>query len=202
MINWFLFDLGNTLIKLAYERVLENVCLDATITRDDLVELFEEAGGYRDMERGQVSFAQFHTFLREHAGYRGSLRDFHELWSDFFDGPIVGMEDVLDRVRERYRVAFISNSNEVHAEVIPRKFATLFRPEDRFVLSHRFKVAKPDPELFHRALEVIGSKPHEAVFVDDLLENVQAARSVGIAAYQFRDAPLLLHELEADGLLK
>ncbi|MGZ7081429.1 MAG: HAD family hydrolase, partial [Thermoanaerobaculia bacterium] len=174
---------------------------DATITRDELVELFEEAGGYRDMERGSVSFAQFHTFLREHAGYRGSLRDFHELWSDFFDGPIVGMEDILDRVRERYRVAFISNSNEVHAEVIPRKFAALFRPEDRFVLSHRFKAAKPDPELFHRALEVIGSKPQEVVFIDDLLENVQAARSVGIVAYQFRDAPLLLHELEADGLL-
>jgi HAD superfamily hydrolase (TIGR01509 family) len=202
MILWFLFDLGNTLIKLAYERVLENICRDATITRDDLVELFEEAGGYRDMERGLVSFAQFHDFLRDRAGYRGSLRDFQALWSDFFDGPIGGMEEILDRVRDRYRVAFISNSNEVHAEVIPKKFAALFRPDDRFVLSHRFKAAKPDPELFHRALEVIGSKAHEAVFIDDLLQNVQAARSVGIASYQFRNAPLLLYELEADGLLK
>ncbi len=202
MITWFLFDLGNTLIKLAYERVLENVCRDAAITRDDLVELFEEAGGYRDMERGLVSFEQFYNFLRDRAGYRGSFRDFYELWSDFFDGPIGGMEDILDRVRNQYRVAFISNSNEVHAAVIPKKFAALFRPDDRFVLSHRFKVAKPDPELFRRALEVIGSKAQEAVFIDDLLENVQAARSIGIASYQFRDAPLLLHELESDGLLK
>ena len=38
MINWFLFDLGNTLIKLAYERVLENVCRDAMVTRDELVD--------------------------------------------------------------------------------------------------------------------------------------------------------------------
>ena len=30
MPTWFLFDLGNTLIKLAYERVLENVCRDAS----------------------------------------------------------------------------------------------------------------------------------------------------------------------------
>jgi HAD superfamily hydrolase (TIGR01509 family) len=201
MINWFLFDLGNTLIKLAYERVLENICRRATISRDELVELLEEPGGYRELERGAVSFEKFHGFLRERAEYRGSLEDFHALWSDFFDGPIAGMEDVLERVRERYRVAFISNSNEVHAEVIPKKFAALFRPEDRIILSHRFKVAKPDPELFHRALEVIGSKPGEAVFVDDLLENVIAARSIGLLSYQFRDAPGLMHELKSDGLL-
>jgi len=148
-----------------------------------------------------VSFAQFHDFLRDRAGYRGSFRDLHDLWTDFFDGPIVGMEELLDRIRARYRVAFISNSNEVHAEVIPKKFAALFRPDDRFILSHRFKVAKPDPELFHRALEVIGSKASEVAFVDDLLENVLAARSLGIASFQFRDAPTLLHELKGDGLL-
>jgi glucose-1-phosphatase len=201
MINWFLFDLGNTLIKLAYERVLENICKRATISRDDLVELFEAPGGYRELERGVVTFEQFHGFLRDRAEYRGSFDDFHALWSDFFDGPIPGMEDLLDRVRERYRVGFISNSNEVHADVIPKKYAALFRPDDRIILSHRFKVAKPDPELFHRALEVIGSTPREAVFIDDLLENVLAARSIGLLSYQFRDAPGLMHELKGDGLL-
>ena len=201
MINWFLFDLGNTIIKLAYERVLENITKRATISRDDLVELLEAPGGYRDLERGVVSFEQFHGFLRDRAAYRGSLDDFHLVWSDFFDGTIVGMEEILDRVREHYRVAFISNSNELHAEVIPKKFAALFRPDDRFIMSHRFKVAKPDPELFHRALEIVGSKANEAVFIDDLLENVLAARSVGMMSYQFRDAATLMRELTADGLL-
>jgi putative hydrolase of the HAD superfamily len=201
MINWFLFDLGNTLIKLAYERVLGNVCSDAAITRDDLVDLLEAGGGYRDMERGVVSFAQFHQFLQDRAGYRGSFGELHEIWSDFFDGPITGMEELLERIRKRYRVAFLSNSNEVHAEVIPKRFAALFRPEDRFVLSHRFKVAKPDPELFRRALEVIGSKAQDTAFVDDLIENVIAARSIGISAYQFQDAASLVRELEADGIL-
>ena len=37
-----------------------------------------------------------------------------------------GIEDLLDRVRARYRVAFLSNSNETHAEVIPTLFAGLF----------------------------------------------------------------------------
>ena len=60
---------------------------------------------------------------------------------------------------------------------------------------------KPDPEMFHRALEVIGSLPSQAVFVDDLLENVLAARSVGITSYQFRDVFSLEVALRTDGLL-
>ena len=98
-------------------------------------------------------------------------------------------------------MALLSNSNEVHAEVIPRQFSSLFRRDDRFIFSHRFKVAKPDPEIFQRALEIIGAIPSQAVFIDDLLENVLAARATGLHAYQFIDSFSLLQELERDGLL-
>ena len=199
--TWFLFDLGNTLIKLAYERVLAGLCAQASISRDDLVELLEDAGGYRDLERGLVTFAEFHDFLREKAGYRGSLHQFRTLWSDFFDGPIGGMEELLERVRARYRVAFLSNSNEVHAEEIPRNFTTLFREDDRFIFSYRFRVAKPDPEMFQRALEVIGASAGNVVFIDDLAENVTTAIALGMQSYQFIDAERLEKELVRDGLL-
>lgn len=199
--TWFLFDLGNTLIKLAYERVIENIRRDASISRDELVELLEEPGAYRDMERGAVSFWEFYEFMCDKAGYRGSIRDFHGVWSDFFDGTIPGAEVLLDRVRAKYRVAFLSNSNEVHAELIPKQFGTLFRRDDRFVFSYRFKVAKPDPEIFRRALEVIGALPQQVVFIDDLLENVTAARSIGMNAYQFIDMVSMTRELERDALL-
>lgn len=201
MTTWFLFDLGNTLIKLAYERVLENICRDATISRDELVNLLERPGGYRDLESGAIGFGEFYEFICTHAGYRESLRQFREVWSDFFDGPLPGVETLLDRVRDKYRVAFLSNSNEVHAEVIPRQFAAIFRKDDRFIFSYRFKVAKPDPEMFRRALEIIGALPQHVVFIDDLLENVLAARTVGLRAFQFVNADALTAELTAEGLL-
>ena len=201
MTTWFLFDLGNTLIKLDYERVLANICRAASIDRDELVELLEAPGGYRDLERGAVSFFDFYEFLCDRAGYRGSPRQFREVWSDFFDGPVTGAEDVLDAVRKKYRVAFLSNSNEVHAELIPRRFSALFRRDDRFVFSYRFKVAKPDPEMFRRALEVIGALPQHVAFVDDLRENVAAARALGMRAFQFTDSETLLRTLKDDGLL-
>jgi len=201
MINWFLFDLGNCLIKLAYERVIGSICRDATVGRDELIEILEQPGGYRDMERGAITFREFYDFLCDKAGYRGTTLDLRRVWSDFFDGTIPGSEALLERVREKYRVAFLSNSNEVHAEVIPRQYGTLFRRDDRFIFSHRFRVAKPDPEIFRRALEVIGALPQHVVFVDDLAENVMAARTIGIQSFQFVDAQQLARDLSAEGLL-
>lgn len=201
MITWFLFDIGNTLIKLAYERVLENIRRDSTSTRDEVVKVLEMPGGYRDLERGFVSFWEFYEHMCERAGYRGSMRDFHALWSDFFDGPIPGVEELVERIRERYRVAFLSNSNEVHAELIPRMFSALFHKDDRFVFSHRFRVAKPDPEMFRRALEVIGALPQHVVFIDDLIENVLSAQTIGIRSFQFKDADTLEKDLILEELL-
>lgn len=201
MINWFVFDLGNTVIHLAYERVLENLCRESAVDRDALVELLEDSGGYRDMERGAITVWEFYEFLCEKAGYRGSITDFHRIWSDFFDGTVDGIEDLIERVRTRYRVAFLSNSNEIHAELIPRQFASIFRKDDRFIFSHRFRVAKPDPEIFRRTVEVLGTLAQNIVFIDDLQENVTAARSVGMQTFHFTDAFTLTRELEREGLL-
>jgi HAD superfamily hydrolase (TIGR01509 family) len=201
VIQWFLFDLGNVLVKLAYERVIATICSDSDVDREELLGIFESPGGYRDMERGAVSFNDFYELLRARAGYRGTNETFRRVWQDFFDGPVPGIEEVLERVRERYRVAFLSNSNEVHAELIPRQFAALFASDDRFIFSHRFGLAKPDPELFHRALELIGAPAEQVVFIDDILENVDAARAIGMRAYQFTDSLSLLRALEADGTL-
>ena len=41
----------------------------------------------------------------------------------------------------------------------------------------------------------------DAAMCVDAMENVLAARSFGMKAYQFRDSPTLLGELQRDGLL-
>lgn len=199
--TWFVFDLGNVVIKLAYERVLAAICAQAETTRDELVRLLDSPGGYRDLERGLISFKEFHAFLESRVRYRASLSAFRNVWADFFEGPVPGIEEVLERARAQYRVAFLSNSNEVHAEVIPSKYAPLFHRDDRFVFSHRYRCAKPDPEIFRRTLEILGTSASQVIYTDDLLENIAAARQLGMTAFQFESAGKLLRTLESEGLL-
>jgi glucose-1-phosphatase len=201
MIRWFIFDLGNVLIKLAYERVISRICARASCSRDELVATMEEWGGYRDLERGEVSFEEFHAVLREKVGYSDDLRQFRKVWADFFDGPIEGIDEVLESVRSQYGVAFLSNSNEVHEELIPREFSFLFRKGERFFFSHRHRCAKPDAAIFQIALSELGASADEVVYIDDLAENVAAARTLGMTAFQFESSQKLFADLEAAGLV-
>lgn len=51
---------------------------------------------------------------------------------------------------------------------------------DREFYSFEMGVAKPDPAYFEQILDRLGVRADAAVFVDDRLENVDAARSVGL----------------------
>ena len=43
MVTWFLFDIGNTLIKLAYERVLQNIRRSSNASRDEVLRVLHPA---------------------------------------------------------------------------------------------------------------------------------------------------------------
>ena len=56
-------------------------------------------------------------------------------------------------------------------------------------------VAKPEPAAYRIILERTGVRPEEALFIDDDPENVEAARSVGMAGILFLTVPKLRKEL-------
>ncbi len=199
--SWFIFDLGNVLIDLAFDRVVSNICSESTLPGAEMVALLEGPGGYRDLERGAIDFRALHGLLQDRAGYRGSLDDFRSVWSDFFAGITPGMEEILSDARSRYRVAFLSNSNEVHAEVIPKMFPTLFREGDVMIFSHEHGCAKPDPAMFGKAFAILGAEASECLYVDDIEANVEAARAAGMTAFHFTNAEALSQDLSARGFL-
>ncbi len=69
-----------------------------------------------------------------------------------------------------------------------------------FFSSCSLEVAKPNPAIFRLALELTGLRPEQALMIDDRLQNVEAARSVGMQAVQFRGAAELRAELEGLGV--
>ncbi|URW76042.1 HAD-IA family hydrolase [Sphingomonas donggukensis] len=74
---------------------------------------------------------------------------------------------------------------------------------DRFrdiVVSGAEKLVKPDPAIYRLALTRFGLAPEQAVFVDDMPANVDAAAAIGIHAIRFTDAAALRDNLKALGL--
>ena len=69
------------------------------------------------------------------------------------------------------------------------------------VVSGQVRMRKPDAEIYRHALERFGLSGEEAVFVDDLPENVEAACELGLHGIRFTDARALREELTQLGLL-
>ncbi len=66
--------------------------------------------------------------------------------------------------------------------------------------SHRLKIAKPDREIYRHAAEGLGHFPGNILFIDDKLENIEAAHRAGMQTIQYSDHPAFVAEMRQRGL--
>lgn len=118
-----------------------------------------------------------------------------DFWAgDALDGELVAY---IRSLRPAYQTAIISNFNDSLRDSLERTYP-IAGAFDLIVVSAEENVMKPDERIYHLTLERLGRRPAEAVFVDDSLPNVEAARSVGMHALHYRpglDVPAALAAL-------
>ena len=97
------------------------------------------------------------------------------------------------------RIGLLSNAAPDLETRIASDFGVDVDWDDR-VISGLVGMAKPDPAIYRLAAERIGLPEAACFFIDDLAENVEAARAVGMAAHHFRGDYAALHaDLRAAG---
>ncbi len=119
--------------------------------------------------------------------------------ADFFRNDLLDLDLIayIDRLRAAgYHLGLLSNAGDNARHIFTEVYPVL--PHfDSVTISAEEGVMKPDPRIFHVALARAGVQPHEAVFVDDVAENVEGARAVGMSGVHFRDPAATLSELAA-----
>ena len=95
--------------------------------------------------------------------------------------------------------AILSNIGDTVCEHIQRSHRWLSR-FDVLVWSYRLHMAKPDPAIFHYALEKLGTRPEETLFIDDRPVNIEAANALGIKGVVFSTVEKLREDLIASHL--
>jgi putative hydrolase of the HAD superfamily len=97
------------------------------------------------------------------------------------------------------RTAILSNMGDSVLESIKREFQWI-ENFDVLVWSYQLRLAKPDPEIYLYALQRLGTRPDETLFLDDKEINIEAAHDLGIRAIQFSTVERLRHDLINAGL--
>ncbi|MEU4327659.1 HAD family hydrolase [Nonomuraea dietziae] len=93
---------------------------------------------------------------------------------------------LLAKAQERVPLVLLTNAMDTLEEHLDRLGLTYFA--DAVVSSARVGLAKPDPRIYELAAQVAGVAPSRCLFVDDRLENVEAARALGMIGVHFTEA--------------
>ena len=108
---------------------------------------------------------------------------FCKYWSDIFsfNDDVIALLPIL---KKKYKLYLISNTNSIHKKYGYQnyEFLKLF---DKLILSHEVKFIKPEKEIYLEVQKVSGFPSEEHIFVDDILEYVDAAKSLGWDGIQF-----------------
>ncbi|MBV9508164.1 MAG: HAD family phosphatase [Acidobacteriia bacterium] len=193
-----LFDLGKVLVpfdfKIGY-RALAGSCGHSV---EEVRRLIAETGLVHPFEKGLLEPGDFVRRLCSALGSTMAYDDFCRAWSSIFYGQLI--EDrVLASLKERYRLLLLSNTNVLHFEMIRENYP-LIKYFDDLVLSYEVHSMKPEPAIFHAAIERAGCRAEECFFTDDIALNVEGARREGIDAVQFESPEQLEREMAARGI--
>ena len=149
-------------------------------------------------QRGEISVEQH--WENQRARLDLSPAEFEAFREQFWGGDRLDTDLVayIRRLRSDFKTGLLSNAfsdlRRLVAETL--KFADAF---DEMIISAEVGLVKPDPRIYHLALDRLGIAPEAAVFIDDFSRNVEAARAVKLHAIHFKDPQQARRELE--GLL-
>ncbi|MBN1886860.1 MAG: HAD family phosphatase [Thermoflexales bacterium] len=109
-----------------------------------------------------------------------------EFRRDFWSGDRVDGElaEFVHNLRPRCKTAILSNAWSGARQVFTEKYG-LDQLVAEMIISAEEGLAKPDARIYRLAVERLGVRPEEAVFVDDVEANVEGARAVGMRGVRF-----------------
>jgi len=171
-----LLDLGGVLADL--RDPVAAMGLDMSL--DAFWKTWTSSATVRAFETGQMSEAEFLEQIPAELGYSGSgsfERQFHAWQLELFPG--VG--DLVRGALPRYRVALLSNTNEIHWRQV-NEGNDVFADFEHVFLSYETGHFKPSAAAFSQVTDWFECAPADVIFLDDSVPNVAAAREFGMDA--------------------
>ena len=157
-----------------------------------------EQGAWARLERGELSMAEFCSAfdaeLQCAGGPTGTAEIMAEMARTTLLRPV--MIEAVRRLRQAGLKTAALTNNWVSDDGQYTRMVELEREFDVFIESCKVGLRKPDPRIYELTCRRLDVAPAEAVFLDDIGENLKAARQLGITTIKVTEPALALAELE------
>ena len=200
-IDAIIFDFGNVLIDLDYPKVIKGFSQVAKKNQDEIEELVVTAPVLQKFEMGMIGPDEFRAKMNSILGTKMGERQFENIWNSMLKSITKERMDKVLKIGERFDTFILSNTNMIH-EMAYEEMIMMETGKDSlrdFVkevyYSHEIGMRKPNPNCYNFVIDDIGLYASRMLFLDDRLDNVEAAQKSGLKSIQIFDPDKQLNEI-------
>jgi putative hydrolase of the HAD superfamily len=200
-IKAIIFDLGNVLVDFDHYIAVSRVSRFTDKSPNQIFEIFFDSKLITLFEEGRIAPQDFFSKVKEMLKLKLDYETFLPIWNEiFFLTPKnEQVYNLAQRLKEHYPLALVSNINALHLDYIKKKFR-VFEPFQSIIASCEVRISKPDPLIYQKTLEALGSLPQNTFYADDRQELVEGAVRLGIKGFVFKGIEQLHKDLVATGI--
>ena len=201
MIKTIFFDIGGVLIDIHPERTYQYLSDSADVEVNMVKESFPW-DAHDQYERGIMNNEDWFITYKESLPQPCCLKrlDFWNAWKLLL-GEEKNTVNILEALNKQYSIWLLSNTNPKHIQDEIEKRYLFPSLVNGAVYSFDVGVRKPEKEIYEIAMQRANANPQECLFIDDLLENIQAAKQIGIEGIHFISSEQLKQELVHLGII-
>ena len=194
-----LFDLGNVILDFNFNPSFKRLSRHSSLSPSQIESFFWSSGLEVLYDGGKISSLSFYKEVKKSLKHMLSYDRFKSIWNDIFN-PNQDIIALIRRLKKKYRLVLISNTNEMHYEYVVKKY-TVLKLFDRIVLSFKVKSRKPDDKIFNVAIRACKAKPSEIFYIDDREELTNAAQELNLHVFTYKNNhKMLLKKMETLGM--
>jgi len=197
-----LFDLGNVIID-----------LDLDKTHDGLKQLFRKDADKNIIDRifieyecGRVSTDIFLNTLLGQCSHKVQAFDLIETWNSMLVGIPEYRLEMLLLLRKDYNVYLLSNTNSIHLDWVHDYLYRIHNVDDfertffdQVYYSHLVGDRKPLASFYKYVIDDVFMTPEITLYMDDIKENIDAAKKLGFLTYQVTPEVDIAEYLKVEG---
>jgi putative hydrolase of the HAD superfamily len=183
MITTVVLDIGNVLAHFRWKEYLEECGYDRDI-KERVAKATVLCGFWNEWDRGARDEEELIAeSIAKDPGVKQEILTFFQSFDKIVREYDYSREFVKTLKDNGYKVYLLSNYSKKHFELSKPTFS--FLPYvDGAVISYEVKSIKPEPEIYQTLIDKYGINPYEAVFLDDLADNLEGAKPFGFHTIQ------------------
>ena len=184
-----IFDLGEVIVDLNFNKTEEAFQELLNIEAKELYNYKKQSLVFDQLETGKITPRQFRESLRKLSALNVSDSEIDNAWNAMLLKIPAQKIEMAQNLRSSYQTFVLSNTNKIHIDFInefllpEHKLKTLNEVFDFVYYSHEIVERKPELAAYTFILNKHGILPQETLFIDDKLENIEAAKLLGIKTW-------------------